>query len=126
MSHDNFSRWLQPWNLEVALFSSVEHARSLNLRLTCAVFISYIIFIIFYSNSIACTRALFRPDLPQGNCMQLANDGHTIHNTLIVRYVYALISGVSIFEIGAVFTIKHGVTQLYHPSLVLDHSLSAV
>ncbi|XP_063689606.1 proton-coupled zinc antiporter SLC30A9, mitochondrial-like isoform X2 [Bolinopsis microptera] len=40
------------------------------------------------------------------------------------RYVYALISGVSIFEIGCVYTITHGVSQLYNPSLVLDHSLS--
>ncbi|KAL5271571.1 hypothetical protein ACHWQZ_G002008 [Mnemiopsis leidyi] len=40
------------------------------------------------------------------------------------RYVYALISGVSIFEIGSVYTITHGVSQLYNPSLALDHSLS--
>jgi hypothetical protein len=42
------------------------------------------------------------------------------------RYVYALISGVSIFEIGSVYTITHGVSQLYNPSLALDHSLSTV
>eukprot|EP00116_Pleurobrachia_bachei_P007874 sb/3468136/ len=40
------------------------------------------------------------------------------------RYVYALISGVTIFNIGAVLTIAHGVNQLYHPSLVLDHSIT--
>jgi len=40
------------------------------------------------------------------------------------RYVYALISGVSIFEIGSVYTITHGVSQLYNPSLAFDHSFT--
>jgi len=39
------------------------------------------------------------------------------------RYIYALISGVTIFYTGAAATIYHGVQQLYNPSLVLDHSI---